>query len=98
MGKYLLLWEAGNSRIPIDPKERGGGWTALVDLVKQDLEKGPGKDWGVFVGESNGYMVAEGTDVEVANMIQQYVPFFTFKVYPIGSLSYVDEMLKALTG
>jgi len=34
MGKYLLLWEMDQTRIPIDPKERGTGWKALMDMVK----------------------------------------------------------------
>ena len=25
MGRYLSLWEIDKSKIPVDPKERGGG-------------------------------------------------------------------------
>jgi hypothetical protein len=67
-------------------------------LVRQDIEKGITKDWGAFVGESFGYSVVEGTEVEVMNSLEQYVPYCIFKVHPIATESHVNEMLKALTG
>ncbi len=97
MGKYLMLWEIDTTKIPMSPKERGAGWNALMEMVKQDIKKGLNKDWGAFVGEINGYAVIEGTEVEVMNTLQQYVPFVHFKVHPVASVSQVDEMIKALT-
>ncbi|MCK4697656.1 MAG: hypothetical protein KAT53_05050, partial [Dehalococcoidia bacterium] len=67
------------------------------DMVKQDIQKGLTKDWGAFVGEINGYVVAEGTEVEIANLTQKYVPFVNFEVHPIASISQVEEVVKALT-
>ena len=98
MGKYLVLWEVVQTQIPVDPKERGEGWGMLMAMVRQDIEKGVTKDWGAVVGETNGYFVAEGTELEVMNELQQYVPFCTFKVRPIATESQVNEMIKGLTG
>jgi len=56
------------------------------------------KDWGAFVGEINGYAVAEGTEVEIGNLVQRYVPFVFFKVQPVASLSQVVEVTKRLSG
>ncbi len=98
MAKYLILWEVDQTKIPMDPKERGEGWGMLMAMVRQDHEKGTTKDWGAFVGESNGYSIAEGTELEVMQELQQYVPFCTFKVYPIATESQVNEMIKGLTG
>ena len=97
MGKYLLLWEVDQTRAPVSPQERGAGWGALMDMVKEDLKKGISKDWGAFVGEINGYAVAEGTEVEIANMSQKYVPFVIFEIHPVMSVKQVDEVIKALT-
>ena len=47
MGKYLMLWEVDTTRLPVNPKERGAGWNALMQMVKQDMKKGTTKDWGV---------------------------------------------------
>ena len=98
MGKYLLLWEADNARAPEDAKERGAGYLMLTAMVKQDLQKGIMKDWGSFVGETNGYAVAEGTEVEIGRVVQQYAPFITFKTRAVASVSQVEEVLKALSG
>jgi hypothetical protein len=97
MGKYLFLWEIDQTKVPISPQERGSGWSGLMDMVKEDLKKGITKDWGAFVGEINGYAVFEGTEVEVANALQRYVPWVIFKGHPIASVNQVDEIIKALT-
>ncbi len=97
MGKYLVLWEIDRTKVPVNPKERGAGWNFLMEMVKQDIKKGMTKDWGAFVGEINGYVIAEGSETEIGIMLQQYVPFCHFKVHPIASVSQVDEVIKALT-
>ena len=97
MGKYLLLWEVDPTRVPVSPQERGTGWGALLDMVKEDIKKGITKDWGAFVGEINGYAVAEGTEVEIGNALQRYAPWVIFKVKPIASVKQVDEIIEALS-
>jgi len=98
MGKYMALWEIDQSKIPIDPKERGDGWSMLMAMVRQDFETGILKDWGAFLGESNGYAVWEGSEIDVMKMIQQYVPFCIFEVNAIATEKRVNEMLTTLTG
>jgi len=98
MGKNMALWEIDQSKIPIDPKERGEGWSMLMAVVRQDFEKGVLKDWGCFLAESNGYAVWEGPEIDVMKTIQQYVPFCIFEVHAIATEDRVNEMLSALTG
>jgi hypothetical protein len=98
MPRYLLLWEVDRTKIPIAPKERGAGWAALMNLIRQDREKGVTKDWGAFTGESRGYSVLEGPELEVMKTIDQYVPFVVFKVHPVATEAQVNEMIKVLTG
>lgn len=97
MGKYLMLWEIDWTKVPVNPKERGAGWSLLLEMVKEDMKKGLTKDWGTFIGELGGYAVNEGTELEVMNAVQRYTPFVRFKIHSIGSVSQVDEMIKALT-
>jgi hypothetical protein len=98
MAKYLVLWEVDQTKIPIDPKQRGQGWGLLMNMVRQDIEKGLTKDWGAFVGQASGYSVFEGSELEVMKSLQQYVPFCMFKLHPIASESQVNEMIAALSG
>ena len=97
MGKYLILWEMDETKVPSSRQERGAGWSAFMDMVKQDIKKGMTKDWGAFVGELRGFSVAEGTEVEIINWAQQFVPFVRFKVHAIASVSQIDEIVEALS-
>jgi len=98
MGKYLMIWELNPALIPVDPKERGGGYGLLMAMVKQDIESGLSKDWGNFVGESSGYSIVEGSEVEINKMVQQYSPYVRFKTHPVASVEQVDEVVKSMSG
>jgi len=96
MGTYLMLWQLDSARVPVDPKERGAAWSAMMEMVKKDLEKGILKDWGAFVGEGRGFGIMEGTETEISINLQRYSPYVHFETHPIMSVSQVGEMLKAL--
>jgi hypothetical protein len=98
MGKYLLLWRLDPARVPVDPKERAAGWSGLMAMVKNDIEKGISKDWGAFVGEGSGYAIAEGSEAEISLMTQQYNPYCHFETHPLMSASQIVDMLKAMGG
>ena len=98
MGKHLILWSMSEARIQVDPKERGSGYGALMAMVKQDIEKGLFKDWGAFPGEGRGYIVVEGTYLDIMKMVEQYAPFVQFEVHPAASVGEVDELINHLTG
>ncbi len=97
MGRYLLLWQLDPSRVPVNPQERGGAWAVLTAMVKQDLKKGILKDWGSFLGEEGGYAVIEGTEVEVVNSLQKFVPYVSFETRPVATVNQIDEVIKALS-
>ncbi|MEJ2725327.1 MAG: hypothetical protein P8175_11930 [Deltaproteobacteria bacterium] len=98
MAKYLLLWQLDPARIPADPKERGAGWSALIAMVKEDLEKGILKDWGSFVAESKGFGIMEGDETEIAINMQRYAPYVGFESHSFMSAGEVEKMIKALAG
>ena len=98
MGKYLVLWEIDQTKIPVDPKERKDTWSLFMAVIRQDIEKGLVTDWGGFVGETRGYSINEGTEIEVMNALQQFVPYCIFSVHPIATEGQVNEMIKALSG
>ncbi len=98
MGRYLVLWEVEKAHMPLDPKERGEGWALLMAITKQDMEKGFIKEWGSVVGEHRGFNLVEGSEVEIENMVQQYVPYINVEVLPISTFSQMEEVVKTLTG
>lgn len=98
MGRYLFLWEVDMHRAPVDPKERGAAWVMLLELVKKDMEAGVTKAWGAFVGEASGFVVIEGSEVEVALTIQKYVPYVRFKGHALETVEQAMEMSKKMAG
>jgi len=97
MPKYLVLFELDNSKVPIDPKERGESWGAMLDMVKQDIKDGVILDWGTFLGENRGYIICQASERELEKYLQQYVPFIIPKVYRIMSVEQIAELAKSLT-
>ena len=98
MGRYLVLWEVEKAHMSADPKERGEGWALLMAMTKQDMEKGFVKEWGSVVGETRGFNLVEGSEVEIEKMVQQYVPYINFEVLPISTFSQIEEVVNALAG
>ena len=98
MGKFFLKWRLDASRIPIDPQERGAGWTLLMNMIKDDRENGILHDLGAFPAEGNGYCIVEGSNLDVMKMTDKYVPYVSFEVYPVATILEVDEFLKSMPG
>jgi len=98
MGKYLMIWELNETLTSVDPKERKDSYELLTAVVKQDIESGLTKDWGMFVGEGSGYCVVEGSEVEIGKMTEQYGPYVRFKTHPVISKEQVDEVIQSLAG
>ena len=69
MAKYHLYWRLDGARVSVDAKERGGGWSLLMAMVKQDMERGVLKDWGAFTSEGQGYCIVEGTNVDRKSVV-----------------------------
>ena len=97
MARYLMLWSLDKSLIPQDPKDRGGGWSLLMEMVKQDMQKGVTKDWGLFPSEGAGYCVLEGTNVEIMKTTEQYVPYVDFETHPVATAGEALELIKHLS-
>jgi hypothetical protein len=96
MGRYLLMWEADESRIPVNPEERKVGWLGAIELAKQEIKNGLTTDWGSFLGETEGFSVIEGTEADVLRETLKYIPYFRFKIYPLVSIEKLEEAIKAM--
>ena len=96
MAKYLMLWKLNNALVPVSPQERSKVFSGLTSFVQQDMEKKIIKDWGCYVGEGRGYLVAEGTEVDISKMVQSYMPYCQFSTHPISSVQQINEVLKSI--
>ena len=96
MGRYLLIWEVDESKIPINPEERKVGWLAAIEMTKQDMKAGLTKDWGSFLGQTKGFSITEGTEDDVIRETLKYIPYFRFKLYPLVSIEKLEAAIKAM--
>ncbi len=96
MSRYLVLWEADESKIPVDPEERKVGWIMALEMTKQDMKDGLVTDWSAFAGQPNGFMVAEGTEEEILKITVKFMPFFRFKVIPLASIDQVEAAVQTI--
>jgi hypothetical protein len=96
MGRFLVLWEIIEDRIPTSPQEIATGWSVMLELTKEDIKKGIVKEWGVVAGELRGFSIFEGTELEIAKNLVRYAPYIRFQVSPILSASETEEVIKSL--
>jgi hypothetical protein len=84
------------AKYQIAPEERKIGWQMATEMLEQDIKDGLVKDYGAFVGQPNGFTIAEGTRDEVIKMTIKFLPFFRFKVIPVASIDQVKEAIKTI--
>ncbi len=95
MTKFLTLWELDTTKFPEKPEEQIALSTKLLNMVKEDFERGG--DWGEFVGGDAGYSIFEGTEQDTALALMKYSPYIKFKVYSVLSLEQTFENMKKLS-
>ena len=94
--KYIGLWEMDNSKIPTDPKESAALMMKFNEMTKQWLNKYPGSEWGIFIGENKGYcsMVgANARDIMLATLA--FSPYVKFQTYQAADINEHEEAFKA---
>lgn len=96
MPKFLVMWEADETKIPVDPNLRREGWLGAIAMTKEEIKSGLAKDWGCFLGEPRGFTLEEGTEEQVMASALKYIPFFRFKVIPIMSIDDVEKAIKQI--
>jgi hypothetical protein len=97
MTKYLFLWEVDRTRMPDDPKERAAGWTAMTNMVKQDMADGFTKDHGIFPCELKGYSIFEGSELEAMILTQKYAPWIIFKIHPVATIEQTEKVFEVMS-
>jgi hypothetical protein len=89
----LILFEANQSLIPVDPEERMKLWMQMLQLVKADLESGKDKAWGISPTGDHGYSLTVRDESEIMIDLARYAPYVKFKVETMLS---VDECMSNL--
>lgn len=92
----MALWEVDSSKTPEDPKAKKAQLLGFQDLVKKHLKEGIIKEWGAFAGEMLGYVIVEGSAVDLHTITAGWVPFVKFKASELLTIEEVYKATKAL--
>jgi hypothetical protein len=72
--------------MPTDPKEVEAIGSKLMGIIRQSMKEGKTKDFGFFLGGPRGYMIVEGSALEIVQLTQKYAPYLSFNVQEVLSL------------
>ncbi len=95
MTKFLTLWELDRTRIPDSPEDQLKYYAMLLNMIKEDMKNGRTIGFGAFAGGFKGYVIREGTELEIHMEISKYAKFTNYKTYPFLEVSQLEEMFKA---
>jgi hypothetical protein len=93
MAKYMVLWEVDTSRTPEDPKTKKSQHLAAQEVVMKNLREGAIKEWGCFAGQWSGYLIFEGTAVELHTLVGTWIPFS--KCRQVSEVISIDDVYKS---
>jgi hypothetical protein len=91
----LMIWKSKESYIPSDPEERMKFHMNNLERIKQGVDNGDLKMWGVSPAGAKGFAVVEADSKEIFAMTATWTPAISFKIKPMLS---VDEAIDVLKG
>ncbi len=94
MTKFLTLYELDRTRIPDSPEEQLQYYTMLQSMIKEDMKNGRTREFGAFVGGFKGFVIREGTELEVEMEISKYAKITNHKTYPFLDISQLGIVTK----
>ncbi len=96
MAKYMLFWDYDASHCPLDTKEKTSQWLALTDIVKKQLKNGEIKEWAQYAGETAGFAIVEGNELDASKIADTYVPYAKFTIKVLLNVEQTEQVWKSL--
>jgi hypothetical protein len=92
----LILWEMDRSFYPREQEERMKLTMTFCGMVKQSVDEGKMKMWGMNPGGNHGFAVTDGDEKEILALVGQYIPHVKFRVEPMLSIEEVISAMETL--
>ena len=90
----LILWKMNTSLIPTNPEEQMKFNMTNLERVKQGLESGDLKMWGVGPSGGKGFAITEADEKKIFAMTASWSPYVSFKVKPMLTADEAITILK----
>ncbi len=94
MPKSLILIKINLETLPTDRDELKKVLSPMFNLTFKDLQDGKISDFGMYAGNSGGYVISNQTPEDISRVAMQMQPYVTFEVHPVVG---INEFMK-LTG
>ena len=95
----LILWEVNwtvvTSEFQGDPEGAAKFRLSNLERIKEEIDSGVIKMWGVSTAGARGFMVFEGDEKKLFALLQRNAPRFKCKVEPMIS---IDEVIAHVKG
>ena len=92
--KFLTLWELFSEKMPVDAEAFPRALRGLAQRVKQDIDGGKLREFGVFTEGGKGYMIAESSAKDLYATLLFYRRYSKLTVHSFISLEEVADTLE----
>ena len=89
----LMLWETDDSLVPKDPEERKKFHLVNLERIKEGINTGRLKMWGISPAGGSGFAITEAEGKELLAMTASWSPYVSFEIAPMLS---ADEAIEAM--
>jgi len=96
MARYIMFWEYNLGLCPVDPKEKVKQWLTLTEVTKKLLKSGEVKEFAHYAGESAGYCIVEGNEMEVQKLTDSFLPHIKWTTKTLLTLEQCEKVWKSL--
>jgi hypothetical protein len=91
-----MTWEMDRSHAPADPAERMKQTLTFCEMVKESIDNGKMKMWGINPGGNHGFAITDEDEKDILARASQYIPHVKFKVESMLSIDEVIATLKSM--
>ena len=96
MARYIMFWEYNTAHCPVDTQEKVKQWLTMTDTIKKMLKSGEIKEYGQYAGETAGYCIVEGNELDVLKLVSHFTPFTKFTEKALLSVEQCEQVWKSL--
>ena len=92
---WEVNWTVMTSEFQGDPEGVAKNRISTLERIKEEVDSGVIKMWGVSPAGGRGFMIFEGDEKELFALLQKTAPRLKSKVEPMIA---IDEMISTLKG
>jgi len=98
MARYIMFWDYNQDHCPVTMQDKVKQWLTLTEEVKRMLKSGVVKDWTHYVGESGGYVIAEGDETDILKLEGSFIPYVKWTTKALLTVEQCEQAWRSMLG